>query len=109
MPKVALARHIEIRDHPDLGIIDIHDRKLRNITLRSQLRVVKRPHGFVERCVRKGLDVGIEICYERNEPVFHVGCDGGVVDIYDLEVSFDDAMQQCRRWATYSWRRSART
>ena len=96
MPKVTLARRIKIRNHPNLSVIDIHDRKLRNIALRSQLRIVKRPHGFIERSVREGLGVGIEVCHEGDEPVFHVGCDGGVVDICEgLEVSFDSQKQLC--------------
>jgi len=93
MPKVTLVRNIKIRNHPNLSVIDIHDRKLRNIALRPQLRIVKRPHGFVERGVRERLGVGIEVCHEGDEPVFHVGCDGGVVHVCEvLEVSFDGKM-----------------
>jgi len=93
MPKVTLARRIKIRNHANLSIIDIHDRELRNIVLRSQLRIVKRPDGFVERGVRERLGVGIEVCHEGDEPVFHVGCDGGVVHVCEvLEVSFDGKM-----------------
>ena len=81
MPKVALVRHVKIRNHPNLSIIDIHNRKLRNIALRSQLRIIERPDGFVNRDVGERLGVGIEVCHERDEPVFHVRCDGGVIHI----------------------------
>ena len=86
MPKVTLARNIKIRNHPDLRIINIHDRKLRNIALRSQLRVVERPHRFIDRAVGERLGVGIEVCDEGDEPVFHVGGDGGVLDICSGQV-----------------------
>jgi hypothetical protein len=35
MPKVALSRHIKVRNYADLSIIDIHDRKFRNIAFSS--------------------------------------------------------------------------
>lgn len=81
MPEVTLARHVEIRNHANLSVINIHNRKLRNLSLRPQPRIVKRPDRFVDRAVGEGIGVWVEIRHERDEPVFHVGCDGGVVDI----------------------------
>jgi hypothetical protein len=82
MPKVALARHINVRNHSDLRVIDIHDRKLRHVAFRPQLGIIKRPNRFVNRAIGKRLGVRVKVGHEGDEPVFHVRCNGGVVDIY---------------------------
>jgi hypothetical protein len=80
MEEITLRRNIQIRNHADLRIINIHNRKLRRVTpVSPQARVIDRPVRFVlESVVRIG--VGIHVGDERDEPVLHVLGDGGVVD-----------------------------
>lgn len=81
MEEVAPRRNVQIRNHADLRVIDIHDRKLRYTSTSSQSRVIDRPLGLVvEAVVRVG--VGVHVGDEGDEPVLHVLCDGGVVDAY---------------------------
>jgi hypothetical protein len=85
MEEIALRRNIQIGDHADLSIINIHNSKLRRAPISSQSRVIDRPEGFViEAVIRVG--VGVHVGDERDEPVFHVLGDGSVVDACEREV-----------------------
>jgi hypothetical protein len=81
MEEVALRRHIQVRNHTYLRVIDIHNRKLGHTTTSPQARVVDRPNGLsvTEAVVRVG--VGVHVGDEGDEPVFHVLGDGSVVDV----------------------------
>jgi hypothetical protein len=79
MEEIALSRHIQIRNHADLRVINIHDSELRHTPIRPQARVIHRPMRLIiESVITVG--VGVHIRDERDEPVLHVLCDGGVVD-----------------------------
>jgi hypothetical protein len=80
MEEIALRRHIQIRNHADLRVINIHNSKLgRAAPISPQTRVINRPVRLVlESVVRVG--VGIHVGDEGDEPILHVLGDGGVVD-----------------------------
>lgn len=80
MEEITPSRNIQIANRADLRVIHIHDCKLRGIaTVDAQARVVKRPDGLV--CdVGVGIGVGVLRDHEGDDPVFHVGGYGGVID-----------------------------
>lgn len=80
MEEITPRRDIQIANRADLCVIHIHDGKFRGIaTIHPQARVVERPDGLV-REVGVGIGVGVLRHDEGDDPVFHVGGDGGVVD-----------------------------
>jgi len=82
MEEIALRRHIQIRNHADLRVINIHDRKLRHTPIRPQARVIHRPMRLIIESV-VSVGVGVHVGDERDEPVFHVLGYGGVVDTFE--------------------------
>jgi hypothetical protein len=79
MEEIALCRHIQIGNHADLRVINIHDSELGHTPIRPQARVIHRPMRLIIESV-VSVGVGVHVGDERDEPVFHVLCDGGVVD-----------------------------
>ena len=83
MEEIALRRNIQVRNHADLRVIDIHNRKLRRTCpIGPQPWVINRPVRLIEAIIRVG--VGVRIRNERDEPVLHVLGDGGVVDACEV-------------------------
>jgi hypothetical protein len=85
MKEITLRRHIQIRNHANLCVIHIHDRKLRCYgPFSTKLRVVHRPVRFVGD-VEVSVCVRVHVGDEGEEPVFHVRGDGGVVCVCDFD------------------------
>jgi len=78
MEEVALRVDIQIRNHTNRPIVDVHDRKLRRAAVRAQSRIVQRPVGLGD--IAERASVGIEVGHERDEPVLHDGGERSVVD-----------------------------
>lgn len=80
MKEITPGGNIQVANRADLRVIHIHDCEFRRIaTVDAQARVVKRPDGLV--CdVGVGIGVGVLRDHEGDDPVFHVGGDGGVAD-----------------------------
>ena len=94
MEEIALRRNIQVRNHADLRVIDIHNRKLGRASISPQSRVINRPVRLIEAIIRVG--VGVHIRDERDEPVLHVLGDGGVVDaceVLSLALRFSHRVQ----------------
>lgn len=90
--EIALRRHIQIRNHANLRVINIHNRKLRRRTpIDTQTRVISRPERFVGD-IEVRIRIGVQVGDEGEEPVFHVRGDGGVVSFCFRWVVSRDAL-----------------
>ena len=88
MEEITLRRNIQVRNHADLRVIDIHNRKLRRTCpISPQPWVINRPVRLIEAVIRIG--VWVHIRDERDEPVLHVLGDGGVIDACEVFISSD--------------------
>jgi hypothetical protein len=79
MEEITLRTDIQIRNNANLRVINIHHRKLGHTPISPDTRIINRPERLRRRKIGVRISVGVEVGDERDEPVFHVFGDGGVI------------------------------